>query len=239
MNKQLSIGVGLALILVGVATLAASMLNLFLGFRIWHLWPVTVLALGLLTTVPPLFSARKPRLGWLFIPGLPILTTGVILLLASVLRWWRFWSVLWPLEVISLALGFLFAALKTRHHWLLAPAILIGANGLVLQFCATTGWWRAWSVLWTIEPLAVGLALLTLNVRHPSRALLTTGLVFCALGAFGFLESLAITSMLGLRRLWWLWRWMAPLTVILIGGGLLAWSLVHREPASRPKVLVE
>jgi hypothetical protein len=35
----------------------------------------------------------------------------------------------------------------------------------VLQFCALTGLWNAWAVLWTVEPLSVGLSLLAVSAK--------------------------------------------------------------------------
>lgn len=204
MNKRLMIGLGAMLILIGAASLVSSTLGLLFGFRIWQLWPLAVIGAGLALSLPGLLIGHRPVWQFLTLIGFPTVTTGIVLLISSVLNWWRVWSILWPLEVISVALACLWAALRTKAKWLIVPAILIGANGLVLQFCAATGWWGAWSVLWTVEPVAIGIALLAINVRRPSAGLLTTGLVFCAVGALGFLESMAFVSLAALRPLRWL-----------------------------------
>ncbi len=67
---------------------------------------MVVVCFGLLFIVPPALTRGLRALGLLFIPGAPILTTGAILLFASV---FDAWERLWPLEVMSLATGFLLA----------------------------------------------------------------------------------------------------------------------------------
>ncbi len=226
-------GIGATLVVVGVVVLASSVLGLLFGFRIWQLWPFVVIAAGLLVTAPAVFVRNRRGPGALYVLGLPVVTTGVLLLFASVFRRWHVWSILWPLEVLSVAVGCLLAAIKAKAHWLLVPATIIGANGLILQFCAITGWWHAWAVLWAVEPIAVGISLLTLNTRRPGRGLRMTGLVFCAIGAIGLTAGTAIASLSALRLLWWLWRWLAPATVILLGAGLIGacvvlWGTTHK-----------
>jgi len=233
MNKQLSIVISIILIMVGLLTLAFSLVGPVLGFRVWQLWPLTVVAAGALFVLPPLLVRGKRGLGGLFIPGMPILTTGTILLFASVFRTWDVWSWLWPQEVLAGALGFLFAAIYMRNVWLLIPAIIVGANGVLMQFCAITGLWSVWAVLWAIEPLSVGLALLAVYLRRRSAGLLVAGVTLCALAVMGAVESIAIVSLSALFPLWWLWKWIGPVTVILVGVGLLVWSLVRRPPALR------
>jgi hypothetical protein len=233
MSKQLSIVTSIILIMVGLLTLAFSLVGPVLGFRIWQLWPLIVVAAGALFVLPPLLVRGKRGLGGLFIPGMPILTTGTILLFASVFRTWDAWSWLWPQEVLAVALGFLFAAIYMRNVWLLIPAIIIGANGVLMQFCAITGLWSVWAVLWAIEPLSVGLALLAVYVKRRSAGLLVAGLTLCALAVLGAVESVAIVSLSALFPVWWLWKWVGPVSVILVGVGLLVWSLVRRPPALR------
>ena len=49
---------------------------------------------------------------------------------------WSLWAYLWPLEVISVAAGFILMAIFLKVPWLMIPASIIGLTGLVLQFCA-------------------------------------------------------------------------------------------------------
>ncbi|MGC9346904.1 MAG: hypothetical protein ACP5JG_02095 [Anaerolineae bacterium] len=235
MNKQLSIAISLLLILTGVVALVLSLLGALFAFRIWQLWPLIVVSVGLLMLMPPLFARRRRGLGVLFIFGVPTLATGGILLLASVLRWWSVWSWLWPLEVIAPALGFLFAAITMRAYWMVAPAIVIGANGLLMQFCALTGLWETWAVLWTIEPLAIGLALLILNAHYHKAGLLATGLAFCIVAGLGMIASVGIASLIALSPFWRVWRWIAPAVMVLIGAGLLLWSVARPNALETPR----
>lgn len=231
MNKQFPILVGVFLILIGMMALSCSVLPL-LGMSTWHwgpwrLWPLTIVGAGLLFVAPPLLT-RKRGLGGLFIPGAPLLVTGGILLFTSVFNAWGAWEWLWPLEVLGVAGGFLLAAIYMRNVWLLIPAIIVGANGLLFQFCAVTGWWGVWAAAWTVEPLAVGLALLAVNVKQRSPALLTAGVALCALAGVGFVGSLAIVLLSTVFSVGWLWGWTGPAILIVTGALLLAMSLLHR-----------
>jgi hypothetical protein len=230
MSRKLSIIGSVALILIGATSLMFTFVGAIFGFRVWQLWPLIVIAAGLAFVLPPLLVRGKRGLGGLFIPGIPILTNGVILLFTSVTRWWGAWEWLWPLEVTGVALGFLFAAIKMRVIWLLIPTIIIGANGVLLQFCAITGWWAVWAVAWAIEPLSVGLALLAVNLKQRSPGLMVAGIAVCAVALLGAMESLAIVAMTVIFPVWWLWKFVAPVTLILVGVGLLVWGVIHRVP---------
>ncbi len=230
MSRKLSIVISVALILIGATSLMFTFVGAVFGFRVWQLWPLIVVAAGLAFVLPPLLVRGKRGLGGLFIPGVPVLTNGMILLFTSVTGWWGAWEWLWPLEVTGVALGFLFAAIKMRVVWLLIPAIIVGANGLLLQFCAITGWWAVWAVAWAIEPLSVGLALLAVNLKQRSAGLMVAGIAVCALAVVGAIESLAIVAMAAIFPVWWLCKFVGPVTLILVGIGLLVWGLVRRAP---------
>lgn len=217
MTRKLSVLLGIGLIALGGLALAGNLafpafgIN-FRWWEFWRLWPIVVLSVGLLFSAAPLLAREKRGLGALFIPGIPVLVTGAILLFCSLFNAWGAWSFLWPLEPLSLGLGFTFAALWMRSSGLAFPAIIIGLNGLVLAFCNTTGWWGTWSVLWAIEPLSVGLALLVLGVRKSNKAVVAVGLGFCgfaAVAAFG-MSVLMLTG-------WWVFRYLWPLFFIFTG----------------------
>jgi hypothetical protein len=237
MNKRFSILVGILLIVIGgvglVFTLAMPMLGMsLLRWGSWRLWPLVVLGTGLIFVVSPILVRNKRGLGGLFIPGVPVLATGSILLYASVFDAWRAWEWLWPVEVLSVALGFLFAAVYMRVVWLLIPTIILGANGLVLQFCAITGFWESWAVLWTVEPLSVGLAFLTVNLKARSTGLFIAGAILCTIAALG---------MIGMSALfpgWILISALGPATLLFVGLLLLINSLLHR-PTVRETVAQE
>jgi hypothetical protein len=227
MNKRFSILMGILLILMGglalAFTLGMPLLGIsFLHFGSWRLWPLVVVGSGLIFVVVPFLAWGKRWLGALFIPGVPILATGGVLLFASLLDAWGAWEWLWPVEVLAIALGFLFAAITMRAIWLLIPAIIVGANGLVFQFCALTGFWGSWAMLWTIEPLSVGLALLIVNLRTRSNGLFIAGAILCAVAAFG---------MIGMSALfpgWILINALGPVTLLCVGFLLLVNSLLRK-----------
>lgn len=232
MSRKLSIIVSVALILVGAVSLMFTFVGALFGFRVWQLWPLVVIAAGLAFVLPPLLVRGKRGLGGLFIPGMPVLTNGAILFFTSVTGWWGAWQWLWPLEVIGVALGFMFAAIKMRVVWLLIPVIVVGANGMLLQFCAITGWWAVWAVAWAIEPLSVGLALLAVNLKQRSAGLMVAGIAVCALAVVGAIESLALVAMAVILPVWWLCKFVGPVTLILVGIGLLVWGVVRRAPTT-------
>ena len=95
MQKKASLLVGLTLIVLGVLALAANLLirangvGFLLGFRAW---PIIVMGAGLLFCLPPFLFREQRGLSGLFIPGLPILTTGMLLFLASVSGNWSIWA---------------------------------------------------------------------------------------------------------------------------------------------------
>jgi hypothetical protein len=237
MEKRFSTMVGVSLILLGALALAFNLVVPTLGLNIFrwtvgHFWPLIIVAVGWLFVLFPLLVRGWRGLGGLFIPGMPILATGSILLLASLFSWWHVWEWLWPLEVLSLALGFLFAAIYMQSIWLVIPAIIIGLNGLVLQFCAITDLWELWAVLWTIEPLAVGLSLLVVSFRNHSIGLFIAGLIVCGLAGVGFLMMTGIL----VATVSWPWLWLVelavPVVLILLGALLLAWNVLLRPSVS-------
>jgi hypothetical protein len=226
MGRRFSLLVGITLILIGGLSLAFTLVMPRLGMRAWawgawQLWPLVVVAAGLLFVVSPLLVRGRRGLGGLFIPGVPLLTTGGILLYASVLDAWHAWEWLWPLEVLAVAAGFLLAAVYMRAIWLLFPAIVVGANGALLQFCAVTGLWENWAVLWAVEPLSVGLAFLLINVRQRAHGLF----IAAAAGLIG---------MTAVFPGWLLVNALGPAILVLAGVLMLAHSLVRRPASPGP-----
>jgi len=236
MDKRFSAVVGVTLVVLGGLALLASLAAPVFGMHVspswplgtlWGFWPLLVIGLGLLFVIPPLVARGRRGLGALFIPGLPVVTTGALLLFASLLGWWDVWSWLWPQEVLALALGFLFAAITMRSVGLVVPAIIIGLNGVVFQFCALTGLWEAWSVLWTIEPLSVGLALLLVGAKTRSAGPSIAGLIFCALAGMGLiLMTLVLAD-------WWLFSAVGAAALIGVGCLLAAWAVIGRPSSPR------
>jgi hypothetical protein len=225
MSKRSSILAGTALVLMGglalIFTVIGSLLGLNLAGLLWRLWPTIVVGVGLLFVVPPFLVRGNPGLGGLFIPGFPVLTTGALLLLASVLDGWAIWRWLWPMEILSLAMGFLFAAIYMRVIWLIIPAIIIGLNGMAFQFCAITGLWRWWSVLWVVEPLSVGLALLATGVGKRISGLKLAGLILVGVSAGCLLLMLTILGA------WWPVALLMAALLILAGLAMLGLGLVR------------
>jgi hypothetical protein len=235
MNNKFSVLVGVSLILMGLLALAFTLLAPLVGLGVWHwgpwrLWPLTVVCVGLLFVLPPFLVRGQRGLGGLFIPGVPVLVTGGILLFCSVFDAWGAWAWLWPLEVLAVAVAFVLAAITMRVIWLLIPAFIVGANGLLLQFCAITGLWVVWAALWTIEPLSLGLAFLLIGAVKRIGGLSLAGMILCGIAGMGLIGMTAILSG------WWLINLLGPIVLVLVGVAVLVWGLVRRPAihASQP-----
>jgi len=182
-ERSLSLIFGLALVAIGGLSLLG---NTLLAMQAWRLWPLTIIITGIALTIPGFFGLVQRGFGAFFIPGIPVLTTGGILLFASLFDRWNIWELAWPLEVLGLAVGFALAAIFMRAAGLAIPAMIIGVNGLILAFCNLTGLWSAWAILWPLEPLSIGLGLLILGVIKRSSGTKLAGLILTAIAGAGF-----------------------------------------------------
>jgi hypothetical protein len=232
-NKPVSLVFGLFLIFFGGAALLLNTGFSIFGIHLasWRLWPLFVLGLGLVLSIAPLLVRNRRGLGGLFIPGLPILTTGALLSVGSLFMAWQVWGFLWPLEIISVALGFVFFAIYSRNIWLLIPALYIGANGIVLQFCALTGWWASWAMLWTVEPFCVGLMMLLIAYKTRSIVVMTIGLI---ISAFSLLAAASMSTLVISGGYWQFASSLGAICFILAGAGLLL--LGNKKPADSAPV---
>lgn len=227
MQKNTSLLFGVTLILLGMVAMAGNLLlrvvdhGSLLGLRAW---PIFVVGGGLLFCLPPFIFSKVRGLSGLFIPGIPTLTAGILLFIASITGNWSIWSFLWPLEVISVALGFVMMAVFLKIPWLLIPASIIGLTGLVLQFCAATGLWSSWAILWTVEPFAVGLPLLLIGMVKKLDGVKVAGIILCGFAgvAFAAMSTILVTSL-------WITRLIGP-AIVLALGILLVISAIVKHP---------
>jgi hypothetical protein len=88
----------------------------------------------------------------------------------------------------------------------------------VLQFCALTGWWSSWVILWTVEPLCVGLLLLLIAYKARSVVVMTVGLV---IAAFSLLAASGMAVLILSNGYWQFISSAGAVLFILAGGGLL------------------
>ena len=228
MQKKASLLIGVTLIVLGILALAGNLLiraagnGILLGFRAW---PIFVVGAGLLFCIPPFLFPQQRGLSGLFVPGIPALTTGVLLFIASVTGYWSIWTYLWPLEVLSVAAAFVLMAVFLKVPWLMIPASIVGFTGLVLQFCAATGWWSSWAVLWTVEPFAVGLPLLLIGIARKIEGVKLAGIILCGLAglAFAAMSSFLVTSL-------WITRLIGPALVLGLGIVLIVSALGKHSP---------
>ena len=208
-ERSLSLIFGLALVAIGLISLLG---NTILFIQAWRLWPLTVVIAGIALCIPGFFGLQRRGYGSFFIPGVPVLTTGGILMVASLFDNWGVWELAWPLEILGLAVGFTLAAIFMRVAGLAIPAMIIGINGLMLAFCNLTGLWESWAILWPIEPLAIGLGLLILGVLNGSSGAKLAGMILTGIAGAGFFIASFISILNGT-----LLRFAAPGLLVLTG----------------------
>ena len=226
-SRIFSLIFGTALVGIGVLSMFA---NLFLQTEAWRLWPVIVVIVGLLLTLPGFFGLAQRGFGAFFIPSVPVLVTGGILLFASISHQWGVWAMAWPLEVLGVALGFGLAAVFMRVPALAIPAMIVGVNGLVLAFCNLTGLWQAWALLWPVEPLALGVGLLILGLARRSMGVNLAGVILCVIAGVGFFMT-SFMSMFNFSIL----RFAVPIMLVLTGVIVAAMSFIGRDRAAKPE----
>lgn len=225
-ERLLSILFGLGLILIGGFSLLG---NFFLSTEAWRLWPIIVIMLGMVFVTPGLFGLISRGFGAFFIPGMPILTTGAILMFASLFQRWDVWAFAWPFEVLAVATGFLLAAIFMRVPGLLIPASIVGVNGVILLFCNSTGLWSAWALLWPAEFLAIGLGLLLFGIFSRSGGAITAAVIlFCIAGGGFFIMSFFSVLNLGILK------FAVPGMLILTGLMLTALAVFRKNPPAQP-----
>lgn len=224
---------GLLLIALGGLALLQGLFGW--DMQLWRLWPVIPTAGSLLMLLSPFIWRENDGLKGILIPAFPLVTISTMLLVSSLFNWWSLWAVFWPAILVALALGFLSAAVLMRNIWLLIPAMIIGGNGLMFQFSALTGWWSAWAILWTVEPLIVGLALLIASAGH-RRGLITAGLILSSISfVFFSIMTLALSgwiSVLGAALL------IACGTGLIFSGRFFRHEALPAEKTPKEKLLI-
>jgi hypothetical protein len=230
MQNKTSLLFGLTLVALAVLALAGNLVVRLFGAQAlqagFHTWPLVVIGAGLLFCIPPFLFRQQKGLGGLFIPGVPVLVTGFLLFAASLSGHWSLWGQWWPLEVISVAVGFVLAAIFLGVVWLMIPASIVGLIGLALLFSALTHQWAAWAVLWTVVPFAVGLPLLLIGIFHKADGLKLAGLILTCISGLAFvaMSALIVTSS-------WVTGVIGPIIILALGAFMVISALVKKQPA--------
>ncbi len=214
---------GLILIGLGVLALFFTLGGIDLWAYSWRWWPTVIIAFGALIALLPVFI-RKRWMGLLYVIAAPIIATGIMLLISMTSGQWSLWARWWPIEVLSVALGFVLAAIYARSVWLMVPAIFLSVNGGLFLFNMLYGQWYLWKVLWILQPLSLGLAFLLVGVIKHSGVTLGFGLAFSVMSIFFsalmapiFHDTARLTGSMG------------ALTLMVTGLALLLWN-VRRAP---------
>jgi hypothetical protein len=223
MNRSNSLIAGSVLIALGAIALFFTLSGVNLWTVSWRWWPTIIIGFGMVLALLPIFI-RKRWMGLVYIVAAPIIATGVMLLISMTSGQWFLWARWWPIEVLSIALGFAVAALYAREAWLAVPAIFFGVNGGVFLFNMLVGQWYLWKVLWILQPLSLGLALLFVGVVKHSSVTFGFGAVLSVMSAFLaavmapiFRDTAQFAGSLG------------ALTLVTLGVALLLWN-VKRAP---------
>jgi hypothetical protein len=195
MNRMVSAMIGTTLILLGALFLLVNLAFNATGAWMWQTWPLIIVAAGALFLLVPIFFRAQKWTGVFFIPGTPVLTTGLLLLVSSIGNSWRIWEWGWALVILAVAAGLVLAALTTRILWMGVPAILLGATALILAYCAITGDWGAWVWLWGLEAAAVGLMILAVGYLAKNNIVRTVGWSFVGFGAFAATAMMALAGL--------------------------------------------
>ena len=225
MNRSNSLIAGSVLIALGALALFLSLSGINLWTVSWRWWPTIIIGFGAVLALLPIFIRRR-WMGLIYIIAAPIIATGIMLLISMTSGQWFLWARWWPIGLLSTALGFAIAALYAHEAWLMVPAIVIGVNGGIFLFNMLAGQWYLWKVLWILEPLSLGLALLFVGVVKHSGV------------TFGFGAALSVLSALLAAMMTPIFRDTAQfsgslgaLTLMVVGGALLLWN-VRRTPKS-------
>jgi hypothetical protein len=194
MNQKVSAMIGTVLILLGGLFLLVNMAFQAAGAWVWQTWPLFIVAGGAMFMLVPLFYHRQKWTGVFFIPGTPLLITGLLLQISSIGNGWGIWQWAWSLVILAIAVGLVLAALTTRIYWMGVPAVLLGATGLILAYCAITGNWGDWVWLWGLEVAAVGCMIITVGYLAKNMIVRTVGWSFAGFGAFAATVMMALAG---------------------------------------------
>jgi hypothetical protein len=154
--------------------------------------------------------------------GLALIGLGALFLLQQFFDF-NVWDTAWPFLVIGVGALLFIAALSGGRESgpLFVPASIVTTVGLILFTLNLTDRWEAWSYLWTLIIVAVGVGLTLHGARNQDRLLrrrglqtMQTGLVMLLL--FGAFFELVIFGSARVAR------WAGPALLIALGVLLLA-----------------
>lgn len=84
-----------------------------------------------------------------------IIVGNMVMLWASGIFGWDVFGRTWPMELVLVGILFFSLMVETHNTWLIIPGGMIMGNGFILAYCALTGRWSDWAILWPLEPLLV------------------------------------------------------------------------------------
>ncbi len=131
---KLSRAFGIFLIIFGVLYLGFQLLYKtgFIEHRLFQLWPLSTLTLGILFELIYILTRRNP--GFL-IPGGILVVIGTLHMF-EVLTHWRFAALTWPAYVLAPAFGLFQYSVATKKKEPLVASFVLLIIGLFLAFIA-------------------------------------------------------------------------------------------------------
>jgi len=143
------------------------------------------------------------------------------------------WAQLWPFVIIIAGLAFwlplaIWWDRRDRIAGLVIPGTIILANGLLFLYQNTTGDWKSWAYLWTLEPISVGLGLLLFYlVANRQQGVLVAATI---VGGVGLVFFVIFASIFG----GWI-RLLVPVILIVVGCLLLLRGVRDRVLGGMPE----
>jgi hypothetical protein len=96
----------------------------------------------------------------------------------------------------------------------------------MFAFCAVTGLWESWAILWPLEFLSVGLGLLALGVANHSTGVKTAASILFAIAGGGFF----ITVFISQFNNHFILRFAVPVMLLVTGVLMIGTFLMRQSP---------
>lgn len=173
----------------------------------------------------PLFSFDRRRTAVAVI----LIAAGLFFLLAEAFDI-RIGDVFWPLLILVPGLILLGAAFSTSraNTGLAGPGAAATLTGLIFIYQEATDHWESWAYVWTLYPVAVGLALIAAGTRNGEEDTIRSGRAAARWGIIAFIIAAVLFELLIFDR-GGVGGWLLPAALIAVGVGLLYRESRHRE----------
>lgn len=166
--------------------------------------------------------------------GLGLIAFGVLFLVGAILRI-DVWGALWPFFIIIPGLLFFVGMVFIGRPGapLAVPGSIITMAGVILFLQNLTGLWSTWAYAWAlVAPTAVGIGLAIAGIWGDDQKTVRVGSALAGIGIvifFFFVIFFELILNLNGLRSGPIGRIVAPVLVIAVGAGVLAWAFLPRK----------